>query len=228
MKALVLLSGGIDSSTVLAIAVSMYKADNVIALNLVYGQKHNKERECARLQTKHWGVQLIEEDLSSVFKFDKSSALLEGSTTEMPKESYAKQLEDMGGSGVVKTYVPYRNGLFLSYAAAVAIQLKCSKIYYGAHADDAVGGAYPDCTETFVNSIRVAIWEGSGWEVALEAPLIQMNKSEVIEMGMQYKVPFEHTWSCYVGKDKPCGTCGTCIDRIAAFRSNGAEDPLSY
>ena len=224
-KVLVLCSGGIDSTALLATAVDIYGADSVVALSMYYGQKHAKEQECAIWQAKKYGVTLHFADLSEVFKFNPdSSALLKGSSQEIIHKSYAEQLEDLGGEGTVTAYVPFRNGLFLSYAAAVAIQLDCNIIYYGAHADDAAGRAYPDCTPEFINAMTSAIFEGSGRQVVLSAPWWDMNKAEVIKSVIGLGVDFSHTWSCYEGGDVPCGECGTCVDRKAALVANGITD----
>lgn len=228
MKILVLSSGGLDSTVLLHKAVNEVGVKNVIALNMFYGQKHAKEQECSAWQCEHLGVPVYDADLSEVFRFNPDcSALLEGSEMEIVHKSYAEQLQDLGGSGTVTAYVPYRNGLFLSYAAAVAIQLGCEKIYYGAHADDAAGRAYPDCTPEFITAQADAIAEGTGNKVVMEAPWWQLNKAGIvragIELGMTHE-EFEHTWSCYEGKEEPCGTCGTCIDRRNAFEANGITD----
>lgn len=224
-KRLVLVSGGLDSTVLLAGETTFVGPENVVALNIYYGQKHKKEMECAEFQAKKYGVQLINADLSEVFKFDKSCPLLEGSENEIPKESYAEQLAKMDGQGTVKTYIPYRNGLFLSYATAVALQVGAQIIIYGAHADDAAGRAYPDCTPEFIDHQQAAIYFGTGDTVNMVAPFWNVNKSFIVGQGIRLKVDFAHTWSCYEGKEKPCGVCGTCIDRIAAFKANGMEDP---
>ena len=131
----------------------------------------------------------------------------------------------MGGEGTVATYVPFRNGLFLSYAAAIAISVHASVVYYGAHADDAAGRAYPDCTPEFEKAMNIAIYEGSGRTVQMHAPLLNWNKAQVVKYGLELKAPYHLTWSCYEGGDKPCGKCGTCIDRAKAFEANGVADP---
>ena len=123
------------------------------------------------------------------------------------------------------TYVPFRNGLFLSFAAALAVSVHASCIYYGAHADDAAGRAYPDCTPEFEHAMATAIYEGSGQTCRLEAPLLQWNKAQVVRQGLQLQAPYHLTWSCYEGREKPCGLCGTCRDRAAAFAANGVPDP---
>ncbi len=223
MKALVLLSGGLDSATCLALAVKEYGKENVIALSVSYGQKHTKEIEAAEKIAKYYGVEKMELDLSLIFKFSNCS-LLSGSDEEIPHESYAEQLKETDGKPV-STYVPFRNGLFLSSAAAMALSRECSVIYYGAHSDDAAGSAYPDCSEVFNNAMNTAIYEGSGRQLKIKAPFVGMTKADVVKMGMELKVPYELTWSCYEGNDKPCGKCGTCIDRAKAFEVNGISDP---
>lgn len=223
MKALVLFSGGVDSTTCLAIAVDKYGADEVLALSLYYGQKHSRELEAARKIAAHYGVKHKELDLALIFA-DSDCTLLKGSEGEIPKESYAEQLKKTDGKPV-STYVPFRNGLFLASAASIALSNGCGEIYYGAHSDDAAGNAYPDCSSDFNDAINRAIYLGSGEELRVTAPFIGMNKAQVIAKGLALGVPYELTWSCYEGGDKPCGVCGTCRDRIAAFRANGMDDP---
>ena len=224
MKALVLFSGGLDSSTCLALAVHQYGADNVTALFCYYGQKHSREAESAQNVAIHYGVQLKSLDLSLIFA-DSNCSLLRQSTQDIPLESYEKQLKSTGGKPV-STYVPFRNGLFLSAAASIALSLGCQKIFYGAHADDAAGNAYPDTSVAFNEAMSKSIWIGSGHQLSVEAPFIDKSKAQVVKTGLELKVPFEKTWSCYEGSQKPCCRCGTCIDRIRAFELNGTTDPL--
>ena len=223
MKALVLFSGGVDSTTCLGIAVNKYGADEVLALSLYYGQKHSRELEAARKITARYGVKHKELDLALIFA-DSDCSLLRGSTEDIPKESYAEQLKKTDGKPV-STYVPFRNGLFLASAASIALSNGCTEIYYGAHSDDAAGNAYPDCSSDFNDAINRAIYLGSGEELRVVAPFIGMNKAQVVAEGLKLNVPYELTWSCYEGGDKPCGVCGTCRDRMAAFRANGMDDP---
>ena len=223
MKALVLFSGGVDSTTCLAIAVDKYGADEVLALSVGYGQKHSRELEAARAIAKHYGVKHRELDLSVMFEGSNCS-LLQGSTEEIPEESYSEQIKKTGGAPV-STYVPFRNGLFLASAASIALSQGCTEIYYGAHADDAAGNAYPDCSADFNDAIDRAIYLGSGNALTVIAPFIGLNKAQVVAKGLALGAPYELTWSCYEGGDKPCGKCGTCIDRAAAFAANGVKDP---
>ncbi len=223
MKALVLFSGGIDSTTCLGLAVKKYGKENVVALSIAYGQKHNKEIECANAVAKYYGVEKVELDLSLIFQYSDCS-LLKGSDKEIPHESYSEQLEKTDGSPV-STYVPFRNGLFLSSAASVALSKECGVIYYGAHADDSAGNAYPDCSAVFNNAMNTAIYEGSGHQLIIEAPFVGMTKADVVKQGLELGVPYELTWSCYEGENEPCRQCGTCIDREKAFELNGIKDP---
>lgn len=224
MKALVLSSGGVDSTTALALAVSRYGKDNVIALSVSYGQKHDKEIKAAKAVSAFYGVEQLFLDLSKIFQYSNCS-LLQQSTEEIPEESYARQIEKTEGEKPVSTYVPFRNGLFLSSAASIALSKDCSVILYGAHADDSAGFAYPDCSPMFNDAMNQAIFEGSGHQLKVEAPFVNMTKAEVVKMGLELNAPYELTWSCYEGKDVPCGKCGTCIGRAAAFAANGVSDP---
>ena len=221
MKALVLSSGGVDSTTLLAEAVEHFGRENVAALSIYYGQKHKKELEASEAVAEYYGVEHITADLSVIFAHSDCT-LLEG-RGDIPHESYAEQLEKTNGAPV-STYVPFRNGLFLSAAASIALSKGCSLLMYGAHSDDAAGNAYPVCSEEFVDAMNGAINLGSGGELSMEAPFAKLNKTEVVRRGKALGVPYHLTWSCYEGGDSPCGKCATCIDRIRAFRENGIMD----
>ncbi|MGI6206249.1 MAG: 7-cyano-7-deazaguanine synthase QueC [Anaerovoracaceae bacterium] len=222
-RALVLLSGGIDSTTCLALAVDKFGSDGVTALSVYYGQKHEKEIAASHMVADHYGVEHLSLDLTPIFQYS-SSALLEGSDQEIPEESYSEQLKTTGGNPV-STYVPFRNGLFLSSAASIALSKGCGVIYYGIHADDAAGNAYPDCSTGFNKAMNEAIYIGSGNALHIEAPFVEMTKAQVVAKGLELKAPYKYTWSCYEGGDVPCGKCATCIDRAKAFELNGAVDP---
>ena len=230
MKAFVLNSGGVDSTTCVGIAVNKYGKDNVITASLYYGQKHGKELECAKRVAQFYGVRHIEEDISSVMKYAKDVCTLMKGGDSIEHKSYAEQIAE-NGEGRVATYVPFRNGLFLSIAAAYADALfpgEEVQIYYGAHADDAAGQAYADCSPEFADAMNKAINIGTYGKISIERPLINMNKTEVVKTGLSLGVPYELTWSCYEGGERACGTCGTCIDRLNAFHSNGVKDPIEY
>lgn len=229
MKVVVLSSGGLDSTTCLGLAVANVGAENVVTASLFYGQKHEKELECARKVAEFYGVKHIEKDISTVMEFSNCS-LLSKSTEEIKHKSYADQIEE-DGEGRVSTYVPFRNGLLLSIAAAITDSLfpgEEAQIYYGAHADDAAGNAYADCSPEFAEAISNAIQIGTYGNISVVAPFINTNKAGVVKKGLELGVPYELTWSCYEGGEKACGTCGTCIDRKAAFEANGVTDPIEY
>ena len=230
MKALVLNSGGVDSTTCVGLAVEKYGKENVITASLYYGQKHSKELKCARKVAKYYGVRHIEENISNVMKYAKDVCTLMKGGDEIAHMSYADQIAK-NGEGRVATYVPFRNGLLLSIATAYADSLfpgEDVRIYYGAHADDAAGQAYADCSPEFADAMNKAINIGTYGKISIERPLINMNKATVVKTGLNINVPYHLTWSCYEGHKKACGKCGTCIDRLNAFKANGVEDPIKY
>lgn len=223
-KALVLSSGGVDSTTCIGIAVQENGAENVATVSVYYGQKHKKELEAARKIASFYGVKHYELDLSSIMKYSNCS-LLEHSTESIQYGSYAEQIEK---DGKVKTYVPFRNGLMLSAVAAFALGIfpdNETDVFLGAHADDAAGDAYADCSPEFTKAMGEAISLGTYNKIHLRTPLVHLNKSGVVAIGLSLQVPYKLTWSCYEGGDKPCGKCGTCIDRARAFADNGISDP---
>ena len=225
-KALVLSSGGVDSTTCISIAVKELGKENVSTVSVFYGQKHSKELECAERIAEYFGVKHYTIDLSGILKYS-NCPLLSHSTEEIKHKSYAEQIAE-DGEGMVSTYVPFRNGLMLSAVAALAVSIYPDDevgIYLGAHADDAAGEAYADCSEAFTSTMAKAIGIGTYNKVSVVAPLVQMNKAEVVKTGLELGTPYQLTWSCYEGGEKPCGTCGTCIDRANAFKANGVEDP---
>lgn len=227
-KALVLNSGGVDSTTCVSIAVDELGADNVTTVSVFYGQRHSKELECAAKVAEYYGVDHRVIDLSKTGIMDDSNCpLLAQSEQEIPEHSYAEQIAE-NGEGMVTTYVPFRNGLMLSAVAALAMAKYPDDevdIYLGAHADDAAGNAYADCSEDFTNTLGAAISIGTYGKVKLRAPLVNLNKAGVVKLGLDLGTPYQLTWSCYKGGEKPCGKCGTCIDRAAAFAANGVKDP---
>ncbi|SEP76068.1 7-cyano-7-deazaguanine synthase [Lachnospiraceae bacterium RM5] len=225
-KALVLSSGGLDSTTCLALAIDKHGRENVSSISIFYGQKHNKELAAAKDIAKYYDINHYEFDLSPIMKYSDCS-LLSNSTKEIIHKSYFEQISE-SESGIVSTYVPFRNGLFLSTAAALATSIYPDDdclIYLGAHADDAALNAYADCSDEFMESMGKAISIGTYDKVKLVCPFVDTNKAGVVKLGLKLKVPYELTWSCYEGGEKPCMTCATCLDRIAAFKANNAKDP---
>lgn len=225
-KAVVLTSGGLDSTTCLAMAIKKYGAANVSAVSIFYGQRHAKELDAARNVAKFYKVNHYELDAAEIFKWSHS-ALLETSTESLDKSSYAAQIEK-NHSPRISTYVPFRNGLMLSMAASFADSIyddDLVELYIGVHADDVAGHAYADCSAPFVAAMSAAVRIGTYEKIRLVAPFLCQSKADVVKAGLELNAPYHLTWSCYEGGDKPCGQCATCIDRARAFELNGVEDP---
>lgn len=218
-----------DSSTCLGWACNQPTYDEVVALSIYYGQRHSKELQYARKIAEHYNVRHIEIDIEPIMQFSECNLLKKNEDT-IPNKSYVDQIKE-NGEGRVSTYVPFRNGLMLSIAASITDSLfpgERADILYGAHADDAAGNAYADCSPTFANAMSSAIQLGTYGNIKVVTPFINKNKAQVVAEGLKLNVPYELTWSCYHGGDKQCGVCGTCIDRKAAFAANGVEDPQVY
>ena len=223
-KALVLSSGGTDSTTCLAMAVEELGAENVSTVIIQYGQRHSKEVECARKIADHYGVAHYEFDLSDMFKYS-DCALLSKSTKDIVHDTYEHQVE---AGTKITSYVPFRNGLMLSVCATLAQSLweyDQVDVYLGNHQSDF---AYADCSTDFVKKMNAAIEEGTYGMVHFVSPLQEMSKQEVIAKGLELNAPYELTWSCYEGHEKSCGKCASCLERLAAFEANGVEDPIAY
>lgn len=225
-KAVVLSSGGLDSTTCLAIAVNKLGAENVSALSVFYGQRHAKELEAARNVAKFYNVAHYELDAAEIFRHSDST-LLDTSTATLDKGSYAAQIEK-NRSPKVNTYVPFRNGLMLSMAASFADGLYDAEhveLYIGVHSDDTAVNAYADCSAKFIAAMSAAIRIGTYEKIHIVAPFLCQTKADIVKVGLELGAPYELTWSCYAGGDKPCGQCATCLDRAAAFKLNGVKDP---
>jgi 7-cyano-7-deazaguanine synthase len=225
-KILVLSSGGVDSSTCVALAVSQAGSSNVACVSIYYGQKHDKELVCSRRIVAYYHVKQYEFDLSAIMQYSDCS-LLKGSPQAVSHGSYASQIAEHGR---VSSYVPFRNGLMLSVCASLAQSLFPDDdvtLYLGAHADDYAGNAYADCSPEFVSAMDSAIHIGTYGHVHVVAPFVGTDKAGIVKKGLELNVPYELTWSCYEGGDTPCGKCGTCIDRANAFKANGVDDPLT-
>jgi len=215
LKAVVLLSGGVDSSVLLGKMLS-YRDEIALALSFNYGQIHRKELDCARTIAEHYHVPWKCMAIANTFE-DINTPLL--GVGDIPEEAYDTS------PGVPVTYVQNRNMILLAIAASQALNIGADVVAYAAHADDAKIAAYPDCSEEFFDKMN-AVLETQG--VKLFAPFIDKNKSSIVAKGLQLGVPFEHTWSCYKGEEEACGVCGTCRDRAEAFRVCGAVDPIRY
>ncbi|RLF49563.1 MAG: 7-cyano-7-deazaguanine synthase QueC [Thermoplasmata archaeon] len=222
-KAVVLLSGGIDSSTTLAIALDMgYECHG---LTFRYGQRHEKEVKCAEKIAKHYGImhRVVNLDLSWM----GGSALFSG---EIP-ERRAKDIRKILSGRIPSTYVPARNTVLIAISAGYAEVIGAEAIFIGANAIDYSG--YPDCRPEYLNAMEKAINLGTkvgieGGGIKIIAPLLTMTKAEIIRKGAELGVPYDLTWSCYRGGDKACGRCDSCILRLKGFKEAGIKDPIAY
>lgn len=223
MKAVVLLSGGLDSSTVLYQA----KADGCecYALSFNYQQRHQRELEAAKTIALSAGVQQHQ-----IISFDLGlwgGSALTDQELEVPRDRAPSEMAD----SIPITYVPARNTIFLSFALAYAEALEAQRVYMGANALDYSG--YPDCRPDYIQAMQQVFQLGTkqgreGNSIKIITPLIDLKKTEIIELGNQLNVPWEKTWSCYQGGDKACGVCDACQLRLNAFRALGLTDPISY
>lgn len=224
MKAIVLSSGGLDSSTCLALAVEKLGNKNVSAVSIFYGQRHARELDCAKKIAAHYGVNHYEFDAAQILSVS-NSALLNSSEKSLDHSTYGEQIKK---NPRVETYVPFRNGLMISMAASFADGLYDDsevEIYIGVHQDDTAINAYPDCSENFIRAISDAVHIGTYGKIKIVAPFLGKTKADVVKIGLGLKVPYEITWSCYERGDKPCGRCATCLDRAKAFAANNIPDP---
>jgi len=215
MKTIVILSGGLDSATLLYHLKN--EGHKVHALTFNYGQRHDRELKaadeiCRRTQTTQESV-----DLTSLRPLFGANALTDRSVA-LPSGEYS-------GSTIGITTVPNRNMIMLSIAIGRAISLGFNAVAFGAH-----GGVndvmYPDCSPDFVASIDTTAKTCDDQKISVLAPFVQWDKSMIVKRGHELAVPFELTWSCYEGNSVPCRKCGTCIDRANAFRKAGFADPL--
>ncbi|MEO0145089.1 MAG: 7-cyano-7-deazaguanine synthase QueC [candidate division WOR-3 bacterium] len=214
MKAVVLLSGGIDSTTLIHYVKKILKKD-VYAISFIYGQRHSKEIEYAKYQAKV--VNVIEHkiiDISFLKELIKNSALINKQLSIPRWEEAQKEMPI--------TYVPFRNLIFLSISLAYAESNNIDEIYYAAQRQDYIG--YWDCREDFVNIMNNLTSLNPGIKIKILAPFVNLRKSEIIKIGFDLNVDYTKTWSCYKGEDEPCGICPSCVDRKRAFEELGIYD----
>ena len=221
---LVLLSGGMDSTTLLATSlVDPIEPQRVVAATAVfvnYGQRHIRERQSAQAVADYYGIPLIELDLTS-FGASVRSALTHPDIA-VPHGHYAEDT-------MKATVVPNRNATMLSAAAGIAASLGHTCVRTAVHAGD--HAVYPDCRPEFVKALSAATTLGCG--VSISAPFVNISKAGIAERGAALGVPYSLTWSCYEGgqpgdPDQHCGRCGTCVERAEAFALAGVTDPTNY
>ena len=218
-KAVVLLSGGLDSSTVLYYAIK--NGYECSCLFFDYAQRHKKEIKSARELAKSVGLKL--EIVKISLPWTKSSLI--NKTQKIPaKNNFNKQSNlPTQFKELPSTYVPGRNTIFISFAQSLAESIGAKKIFIGANAVDYSG--YPDCRPKYYKALNCVLKEiGAG--IKIEVPLINLNKTQIIKLGQKLGVNFAKTWSCYKGDSKPCGVCDSCKFRATGFKNAGIVDPV--
>ncbi len=216
--AVCIISGGMDSA--LSAKIAQKEEYEIIALHFNYGQRtQNKELECFRKIAENVEASEVYEIDLPFFEQIGASALTDKSI-EVPTGG----LED----GVPVTYVPFRNGIFLSIAASVAEKHAAEALFIGVVEEDSSG--YPDCREQYIEQMEKAINLGTKDEtnLTIKMPLVAMKKSEIVQKSLEMKVPLKHTWSCYKSEEKACGVCDSCRLRLRGFSQAGVKDPIDY
>lgn len=223
MKAVVLLSGGLDSATVLYQAKT--EGYECYAISFDYQQRHKRELESAKVIAHAANVsehQLVSFDLGAW-----GGSALTDSSIELPQDRSLAQMS----ANIPVTYVPARNTIFLSFALAYAETINACSVYIGVNALDYSG--YPDCRPDYIQAMQEVFKLGTkqgreGQAIAIITPLINLRKTEIIQLGNKLGVPWEKTWSCYAGEDFACGVCDSCKLRLQAFEQLGLKDPVKY
>jgi 7-cyano-7-deazaguanine synthase len=220
-KAVVLLSGGLDSTTLLHHVCRNLCDGDVFALSMAYGQKHERELEMARWQAEKAGVRE-----HRVLDMGFMAELLKGGSALVDPDISVDPLDTLDRSELDQppTYVPNRNMILLSVAAAWAESIGAGVVFYGAQAQDRYG--YWDCTVEFVAKINDVIGLNRKNQIRVEAPFAELSKAELLRIGLDMGIDYSHTWSCYRGGESPCGECPTCVERARAFEELGIADEL--
>lgn len=221
-RAVVLLSGGLDSATCLAIALDLGYSCH--ALSFEYGQHHFRELDGSRALAGHYclpGHRIVPLAFTDIL----TSALTDPNI-DLPTGRDPGEMQDIPTS-----YVPARNTIMLSIAVAYAEVIHADTIYIGVNALDYSG--YPDCRSEYIEAFqRMANLATKraveGHPLSIQTPLLHLTKAQIVSRGMELGVPYHLTWSCYRGREKACGTCDSCILRLKGFREAGIEDPVEY
>lgn len=220
MKAILLFSGGLDSTTLLYWLLG--NDTEVECISFDYGQRHLKENYFAARTARRLGVPHRILPLGGVGDLLRSGSVLLDRSKPVPEGHYA-------ATSMVQTIVPYRNMIMLSIALGMAEVQKATAVFFAAHTGD--HSIYPDCREEFVQAMnqvaRLYSWD-RGVPILINAPFMEKTKVEIVKLGQKLGVPWEDTWSCYRGESLHCGKCGTCHERKEAFRLTGVLDPTIY
>ena len=214
-KVVVIYSGGMDSFTVLHKAVKA--GHDVYALSFNYGQRHVKELECAAKVCQELGIKHKIVDISAINQLLAGSSLTDD--IDIPEGHYA-------ADNMKSTVVPNRNMILLSLAVGYAVSIGASQVYYGAHSGDHF--IYPDCRPEFVQKMHDVCQIANYDAVDIVSPYLSQTKIEILADGIAMGLDYAKTWTCYNGREKACGKCGSCQERLEAFNLNNITDPLTY
>lgn len=218
-RAVVLLSGGLDSAVTLFYARKRGYECHCLAFD--YGQRHIKEVSCARALAARTGAGIKVMKLALPWR----GSSLTDRRLSIPSGRTAKEIR---GGGIPSTYVPGRNTIFLSLAVSYAEAIGADTVFIGAHVQDSSG--YPDCRKGYLEAFNTVVRRGTKrglqGRLRIAYPLIGKNKADIIRMGVRLGVPFELTWSCYKGSRKPCGESDSCVLRARGFEEAGLVDPI--
>ncbi|HTQ95160.1 MAG TPA: 7-cyano-7-deazaguanine synthase QueC [Candidatus Acidoferrum sp.] len=223
-KAVVLLSGGMDSCVCTAIACETHGAENIALLHGTYGQRtERRERQAFEQIADHYQV-----NQRLVARLDHIRAIGGSALTDKQIQVPENELNSNSGHAIPSTYVPFRNAHFLSIGVSWAEAIGANAIYIGAVAEDSSG--YPDCRPEYYRVFQELIRVGTRpeTEITLFTPVIEMKKSQIIVRGRELNAPLHLTWSCYQGEDLACGKCDSCLLRLRAFAEAGLTDPIPY
>ncbi|WP_337840325.1 7-cyano-7-deazaguanine synthase QueC [Rheinheimera sp.] len=214
-KVVVIYSGGMDSFTVLHKAIA--DGHEVHALSFNYGQRHVKELDCARQVCQELGLSHKVVDISAINQLLAGSSLTDN--IDVPEGHYA-------ADNMKSTVVPNRNMILLSLAVGYAVSLNARAVYYGAHSGDHF--IYPDCRPEFVLKMHEVCQIANYEPVDIVSPYLNGNKIDILRDGLAMGLDYSKTWTCYNGRAKACGKCGSCQERLEAFALNHVQDPLVY
>ena len=217
-KAICILSGGMDST--LASYIAKNNGYEIIAIHFNYGQRtQQKELEAFRKICDDLEVH-NKYEINLPFFSDIGASALTDSSIDVPTNG----IED----GVPITYVPFRNGIFLSIATAIAEKENATALFIGVVQEDSSG--YPDCTDTFISKMQNAMNQGTkeATKLIIHTPLVHLTKAQIVQQSLNLNVPLEHTWSCYQNSDKACGVCDSCRLRLKGFKEANSEDKIPY
>ncbi|MFT5923532.1 MAG: 7-cyano-7-deazaguanine synthase [Paraglaciecola sp.] len=214
-KVVVIFSGGMDSFTVLNLAVK--QGLEVFALSFNYGQKHKKELDYAAQACQELGVHHKIVDISAINQLIGGSSLT--SDIEVAEGHYEEE-------SMKSTVVPNRNMILLSMAVGYAVSIDSNKVYYGAHSGD--HAIYPDCRPEFVHKMNDVCAIANYEAVEIVTPYLDVSKTAILTAGLKMGLDYNLSWTCYNGREKACGKCGACQERLEAFTENGVTDPLEY